>query len=326
MGVLLLVAGLLLVAVALVDAVSTTVAVSAGGGPLTRVTAHVVWRLIQATSHGPRPSRLHRRTGELVMLATVLLWVLLNVAGWLLVFLGSDRAVVDATTGAPAGFVARLYYVGFVVFTLGIGDYVAGSGGYQVLTVVSGFVGLFLVTLAVTYVLSVVSAAVDRQAFASSVSALGDGAEDVVLDGWDGGGFSAAFVQHLVQLSAQVTKLAEQHLAYPVLHFFVARQRSAVAPLGVQVLDDAVTLLEHGVRADARPATSATRPVARSIDRYLTSVIAPDLDADVPPAPDLSRLVAAGIPVDAPAFAAAVEQRADRRRRLNGLVRSQGWS
>lgn len=327
MTALLVVLGLLLVCLSFVDAVLTTVAVSAGGGPLTRATARTVWVLVQRTSHGSRPSRLHRRTGVVVVLATLGLWVLLQLAGWFLVFASTDNAVIDGTTAAPASLVERLYYVGFVAFTLGVGDFVAGSGPWQLLTVVATFLGLFQVTLAVTYVLSVVSAAVERQGLASSVSSLGETAEQIVTNGWTGDAFSSAFIQHLVQLSGRVATLAESHLAYPVLHFFVAGDRSAVAPLAILALDDAVLLLEHGVAAAARPPVSATRPVRSSIDRYLSSASAPPhADAQVPPPPSLQELAAQGVPVvDGPAFERDVATRADRRGRLAALVRSQGW-
>lgn len=327
MTVLLVLLGLLLVALSFVDAVVTTISVSAGAGPLTTRVSRVVWAVVQRTSRGTRPSLLRRRSGVLVVLATLLLWVLLQLAGWLLVFSSSPTAVVDATTSSPAAVGERLYYVGFVVFTLGVGDFVAGGPVWQLFTVLATFLGLFLVTLAVTYFLSVVSAAVQRQALASTVSSLGRTAEHVVVVGWEGDAFSAAFVQHLVQLSAQVSTLAEQHLAYPVLHFFVGSERTTVAPLAVARLDDAILLLEHGVAPSARPPVSATRPVRLSIDRYLSSVTAPQAkDAEAPPTPSLHELAAYGVPVVEPAeFAEVVAARADRRTELASLVLSQGW-
>ena len=242
-------------------------------------------------------------------------------------FASSEHAVVDSTTSAPATLVERLYYVGFVVFTLGVGDFVPGGPVWQVLTVVATFLGLFLVTLAVTYFLSVVSAAVERQALAASVSALGTTAEQIVVGGWEGDAFSSAFVQHLVQLSGRVAMLGEQHLAYPVLHFFVGAERVTVAPLAISRLDDAVLLLEHGVAPSSRPPVSATHPVRASIDRYLSSVTAPVPEqAEPPPAPSVHELAAYGVPVVEPQeFAAHVAAGADRRRRLASLVLSQGW-
>lgn len=327
MTVLLVVLGLLLVAVSVVDAVLTTIAVSAGGGPLTKLVSRLVWAVAQRTSRGTRPSPLRRRSGVLVVIATLLLWVLLQVAGWLVVFTSSSAAVVDATTSTPASVGERLYYVGFVIFTLGVGDFVAGGAVWQLFTVLATFLGLFQITLAVTYFLSVVSAAVDRHSLASSVSALGLTAEEIVGVGWEGDAFSAAFVQHLVQLSTQVATLAEQHLAYPVLHFFVGAERTTVAPLSVARLDDALLLLEHGVARAARPPASATRPVRLSIDRYLSSVTAPRTqDPEAPPSPSLRDLAAFGVPVVDPAeFEQCVAARADRRRRLAALVLSQGW-
>jgi hypothetical protein len=147
---------------------------------------------------------------------------------------------------------------------------------------------------------------------------------------WDGHRFSPAFVQHLVDLTNHVATSAEQHLAYPALHYFHTPQRAMSAPIAIAQLDDALLLLSEGVAAQERPAAAATEPLRNVIDRFLTtasSAATTSHDVAPPRPPQLGRLGSAGIPVvDGDRFRLAVERDGDRRTRLHRLVNGDGWS
>lgn len=325
---LLIVGGVVLVVAVYLDALATTLTVG-GAGPLTRTVLGQIWRLLMRMHRPDSTSRLLTGAGAGLLFTTVLLWVAGLWAGWTLIFRGSET-VVDAQTSAPAGMTDVVYYAGFTVFTLGVGDFVASDSLGRFLTALASFGGLFLITLAITYLLSVVAAVVERRTIAVRVNALGSSAEEIVVRGWTGDSFSSAFVQHLVALTGQLSTTGEQHLAYPVLHFFRSREQDAAAPVAIGRLDDAMLLLQAGVAAASRPDSSAVEPVRRAIARYLdtassTSAGAPDSAA--PPAPDQAALRAAGIPI-APSedFLRRVQAEADRRQRLRRLLRSNGWS
>ncbi|TYP88604.1 potassium channel family protein [Blastococcus xanthinilyticus] len=324
---LLIVAGVLLVLAVYGDALATTLTVG-GAGPLTRTVLARLWRLLLGLHRPDSSSKLLTGAGAGLLFTTVLLWVAGIWAGWTLVFAGSDT-VVDAQTSLPAGFADVAYYAGFTVFTLGVGDFTASDPAGRFVTALASFGGLFLITLAITYLLSVIGAVVERRAIAVRINALGRSSGEIVAKGWNGSSFSSAFVQQLVALTGQLSTTAEQHLAYPVLHYFRSGQPNTAAPVAVGRLDDAMLLLRAGVAPDARPDDSAVDPVRDVIARYLetasaTSTAAP---AGTPPAPDLAALRAAGIPaVTDEEFARAAEDEEPRRRLLHQLVKSNGWS
>lgn len=329
MNLLLIAAGGVLLAVAFLDAFTTTLIVSAGGGPLTRRLTGLVWRGLLRVHRRDSESTLLSVAGTVLLVATVLTWVALLWAGWTLILLGGD-AIVDATTEVPASGADIVYYAGFTVFTLGVGDYVAATAPWRVATAAASFSGLFLITLAITYLVSVVSAVVARRAIAIQINALGVTAEDIAVRGWAGDAFSSAFIQQLGALNSQLATSAEQHLAYPVLHYFHSRHPAISTPRAVAALDEAMLLLSAAVAPAARPDISAVDPMRRVVDRYLNAVAATSATphgADPPPPPDLQVLAAAGIPVvSQPDFHQQIAQQADRRRRLHQLVSSDGWS
>ncbi|MCI2237150.1 potassium channel family protein [Paenibacillus sp. TRM 82003] len=324
-----IIAGAVLVVLVLVDALVTTLSVSTGAGPLTSRVTGALWRLLRWRHPRGREGTPLRFSGVLLLTVTASTWVLLLWAGWSLLFVGSG-AVVNSTTGRAAGVLDTVYFAGFSTATLGVGDYTANQPGWRLLAAVAGFTGFLLITLAVTYLLSVVQAVVASRALAMHVFALGAHPQEVVARGWNGERFSSAFVQHLVSLSSEVAQVAEQHLAYPVLHYCHTGKAAAAASRAVATLDEAMLILSAGVAADARPDGSAVAPVREAVSGYAqtvaaTSALVPTPDA--PDAPALTALAEAGVPLaDSRSFEQAVRAEADRRAGLRRVVDNSGWT
>lgn len=322
----LIVAGAFVVALVFFDALATTLAVSGGAGPLTTGFLRGAWRVALRLHRQDRKSSLLRFAGPAMLIVTVLTWVAALWAGWTLLFVGSD-SVVTAQKGRPAGVADVVYFTGFTIFTLGTGDFVASSAGWRIAMAVAAFSGLFLITLAITYLLSVISAVVSRRVLAQEIHGLGDSPTQIMRKGWTGDGFDEMFQQQLISLSSSVASSAEQHLAYPVLHYFHASTRDVAAPVAIGHLDEALTLIET-LKPPLRPRPAVVDPLRSSIGRYLTTASsttwAPKVGA--PPPPETSQALDAGIPVSDADVRQAAEHHQERRTQLHRLVASDGWS
>jgi hypothetical protein len=305
---LLIVLGFLLLAAAIGDAVTTTLIAGAGGGPLTRVVSQRLWRGLLRISRSRDGSSTLTFGGPAVLLSTVLIWVLLLWAGWAMVFATAESNIVDSTSRTPTGVVERVYFAGYTVFTLGLGDYIPTGAVWQILTAIASFSGLFLVTLSITYLLSVVTAVVAGRRFAASLHLYGDTGADLVLLYCDEGELGPGLATRLQSLAEEVVASAQQHLAYPVLHFFHATDERSSTPRALAALDDALLLAASGVARDQRPPASALRPLRTALDFYVETVEAGTVRTDErPPVPDLGPLREAGLPVvDDDEFAEAV--------------------
>lgn len=326
MTALLLVVGGALVALALVDAAVTTLSLVAGPGPLTGRIAAWSWRLLRRLHHWPLHDRmLLRWSGLTILLTTFTIWVALLWGGWFLVFSAEPSAVVSSPGRVPAGGWDRLYFAAFTIFTLGVGDYVPGTPWAQLATSLSVLTGLFLVTLAITYFMQVVQAVVAKRQLALHVSALGEDVADILRRAWDGEGFSSMLSQHLVTLTAPMIGVGEQHLAYPVVHYFHTPEPSKAVARSLATLDDTLLVLQEAVSPSARPDRVATEAAQRALGEMLRTLqphffAVPD---DPAPLPDLTGIRAAGIPVCSDEeFAARASQHEQRRRLLNGMLRS----
>lgn len=315
--------GAALVALALVDALWTTVA-PRGAGPVAGRLGRGVYTLAKTLGGGRAPGW----SGPVVLVAVFLWWVAAHWLGWTLVFSADARSVVDADTGALADFVDRLFAVGTYLTSLGLGVvWAPGNSGWGVLAGVVALNGFAVITLAVTYVLQVVGAVTGARQLAGSIWALGATPAEVVTRAWTGSGFDG-LGQHLTALVPMVEAHGRRHEAYPALHFFQSRDRRTSAPVMVAVLDEALLLLLEGVAPEARLSPAETEPLRRTVGAYLETLTASFVDAaaEAPPVPGLAALSAAGVPTLSQAEFAAAGLDSDRRRRLLGLVEDGGQS
>ena len=328
-GAALVAGGSALVLLVLADVLFTTLTLGEGAGPLTRRILGLLWRCSLRLGRPERRSRVLSNSGPALLVVTVAFWLTTTWLGWWLVFLGSG-SVRKAETDVPAGAADVAYYAGYAISTLGTGDFVADSPVWRILTALAGVEGLILVTLSITYLLSVVSAVVARRALATQIHALGGTAGEIVVEGWAGNGFSPAFVQQLVGATGSLATVVQQHFAYPVLHYFRSSSPAESAPVAVAVLDDVLLLLEAAVDADVAPSTSAVRPARRIVADYVRTVggmAAVGDRREPPPCPSVAPLERAGIPLRPAAERdGAFRTGAERRRGLRQLVEEAGWS
>ena len=327
MTVVLVASGALLIAAALVDVVWTTVAAGSGAGPITSRLARSLWRLA-LTVHTRRPSHaLLSFSGVAVVLAVLTSWITLALAGWALVFSAAEGGVRATTSEAPASLVGRLYFTGYTVFTLGNGDYVPGDGAWQLATVLAVATGLILVTLSITYLVPVASAVALRRQLATYIASLGGEPHEIVVRSWDGSGFGG-LSQHLVSLTPLFHTSRQQHLAYPVLHYFHSQDRESAAAPNVVNLSQALHLLRHAVTPEVRPDVATLDPLDRAIGGFLGTVGAAYLSPAQPVAlAELAPLRDAGVPVTTDAeYETTAAETEGRRRLLASLLADDGWS
>lgn len=314
------VVGCLLVLLVLVDVFRTVLWSGQGAGPLTGAVTALGRRLLSRLAGG---ARLRSAVGPIAIVAIVGLWAGLLLVGFSLVLEGQSGSFRTAFTDEPVGWSERAYFVGYSLFTLGNGDLRPVTDAGRLLTVAIAATGLFLISLSVTYLLPVTSAAVASRSFASSARALGETPEDVVLGAWDGE--RIRLDDELRQLAQSLSLLAEQQLAYPVLHLFESTDRRTSAPLAVAHLDEVLTLLDGVDRRVAPPA--APRRQLRAAIRSYAQTYGAGVRADevTPPPPDTGRLAVGGIPlIDPAAYTLAAADLDAHRAEVQGLVRATG--
>ena len=318
--------GVAVVAFVFYDAFVTTVSGVSAGGPVSHYLGLGVWRGLRRLARSPRSSVL-AAAGPLSVFVMLVFWLFGLWAGWTLVFSADPGAVLHSDTGEPADGWSRVYFAGFTVYTLGLGDFAPAGAVWQVLTAVATINGFVLLTMTVSYLIPVVMAVSERFQHGMVLHGLGDTAQDLVTAAWNGRDFSE-FTPHLRDMAPVVSRTTQKYLSYPVLHFFHSPSRDTALEPGIAVLDEALLLLEHGVAEDVRPHPMQLRPLRCALDRFGAVVVSEFIGTadEAPPPPSLEPLRRAGIPVvDEAVFADSVDTRQDQRRVLAGFIADARW-
>lgn len=327
MSTALLILGILTILFVMLDVLITTLTVG-GGGPLTSRVSAGLWRIALQIHQQRSNHRLLLFTGWVILVTTALLWFTLILVGWVLIFNASDLTVVNASSKQPASMWERIYFVGYTLSTLGMGDYQPSGVVWQLATAAASANGFVMISLTISYLIPVVSAATQKRQLALYISSLGGTPDEIVARAWNGKDFGQ-LDQHLISLAAQLALQGEQHLTYPILHYFHSVERSKASVLSFVAFDEALTLLEYGVKPSARPDPAALRPVRRVNAAFLRTLTSAYIEptSENPPPPPLHLLRALGIPtVSDREFWESIKHLTKRRRLLLALVQEDGWT
>ncbi|MFT4934543.1 MAG: hypothetical protein ACI9LT_001226 [Pseudoalteromonas distincta] len=317
---LLLLLGSVVLLLAAWDVFITTLTLR-GGGPVVRRATRLVWSgLLALHRWGWRPGLLSFGGGVAVALSLGV-WVILLAAGWGLIFAGLPGAVVDGSSGAPADLLSRLYFAGFNLFTLGVGDYRPSGPLAQALTVAASASGLLGITLAITYLGPVASGGVSRRALAGEISLLGQTPDEIIEAARAQG--ADRFAARLEGLAPAILKMAEQHLAYPVLSYFHSPQPRLALPLRLAGLYEALLALKCGQENHAKVVRDYDA-VLEAIEIYVRRLGREAADGKTAPEPQATDLC--GLAADSEPSSTGRDAAAITRRRLCAMVERDGWT
>lgn len=260
MTVLLVLVGIALIITTLVDVFCSLVRTPLRAGPFTTLGERIVCRGLY---------RVFRRTGQRNMLASIgpasvasrAFMVLLGLfAGWSAILFADPTWVVLAKTGEPVGGWERLYFVGYSISTLGLGDVVPNAIPARLATVGASLTGFTVITFVVGSISPLSDVIADRNA----VTALMTAHQDARKAGASAGD---ALDDVLDQIVSPLIRLANSVETLPVQHRMHAeRERYALSV----ALDRLCSTIERdGAKTDVRCAAALN-----AVDQILAALCA----------------------------------------------------
>lgn len=234
--------GLLVIALANYDAIKTTLS-AAHSGPVTNRLISGVWALLLKLHQRKRCHGLLSAVGPWLTVGLISIWLLLALLGWWLLFCSASSAVVNANTQVSASLIERLYYTGYTLTTLGYGDYVPGSDSWRIAPTLAAANGFFLFTLTITYMLSIIGNVTEKRHVALSINALGESPYHILNATHDHGKYTS-LGQQLQPIQQSISQLGQQHLAYPILHYYHDPRSQKSLPVALARLYQALLIAQ----------------------------------------------------------------------------------
>lgn len=238
MEIIYLISGLLLLCIAGFDFFYSTLSGS-GASFITKYVAIFAHKFQRALSR-IFGRRVLSGSGMVVNLAVLLVWVLLFWLGLFLVYSSNPEAITNSNS-RPANWVERLYFTGYVLSTLGIGNFKPVSAFFELVTSVFSFFGFVFFTTAMTYLISVASAVTHKRTLALAIRDLGETPSEVVR-AFRESNTSYSYTQ-FEALKQMIERHVISHQAYPVVHFYDNLEEASALSINLAVLDEAVSIL-----------------------------------------------------------------------------------
>src|SRR6056297_327623 len=266
------VAGVAMILVMGVDAF-ITVFTSHGGGWITNAWTRNLWRGLLKI-HRRRP--IHRAlslSGPALLLSIVVIWYLGLVVGWALIFLSSDSSVINTDRMLVTDWHQKLSFVGVTLSTLGYGNQVPNGVPWTFFGNLTALSGTILLTSSLSYVIAVLTAAIERRQLATSIFNVGETVESFVRRAWAGES-GGALDSHLVTIAADIDQHAHKHVNFPILRFFHDSDPTRSPGRAVLLFSDAVFMVSHAVKPKCRPPLPLLHVCECSIANYLEQATA----------------------------------------------------
>ncbi|WP_169578557.1 potassium channel family protein [Salinimicrobium terrae] len=210
---------------------------------------------------------IYKTHGLFVNLMVLAVWILLVWLGLFLVYSWNPEAITNSN-GRPANFVERLYYTGYILSTLGLGNFKPTSEFYEIVTALFSIFGFIFFTSSMTYFISVSSALVNKRTLTKSIFNLGKSPGEIAnkilsLN-------SSYAYQQLLNLQEMIDKHSVNHHAYPVIHYYTEAKPKNCLSLNLTRLDEALSILIDS--EDGRELQQELEPVRSSITYFLENL------------------------------------------------------
>ncbi len=220
------VGGLLVLLFVAYDVYATILDASGRAGPISGLLNRGVWGTARPLAFRFSRQRRHRLlnlVGPMLMPALIVIYLLLLITGFALIYFPRMPAEFSILPSAvSANWIESLYFSGTTLITVGYGDITPRTLFVRFFALVEGASGFALISLAVTYLITVYNALARKRVIA--LSFYHQAAEGADVAGFISHHFVAGrfygFESVLRMAARDINELQESHAEHPVIHYF----------------------------------------------------------------------------------------------------------
>ncbi len=220
--------GLSLLALVVYDVYATILHARGRSGPIGETLNRSVWRAARFVAFRfsrPRRHRLLNVVGPTLLPLLIILFIALLVVSFALIYyprMPANFNLQPGTQGADTPWMTSLYFSGVTLTTVGYGDIAPRTMGMRLTALFESASGFALISLAITYLITVYRALERKRAVALSFYHQAE----------EGANVAAFIVHHFVagqfygltttlrMATRDIQGLLESHVEHPVIHYF----------------------------------------------------------------------------------------------------------
>jgi len=220
------IAGAVILVLVLYDIHATILRATKQTGPFSTLLNRGLWWIATRATQSLSRRRRHRilsTIGPLLMPLLIAFLILMLLTGFALIYL--PRMETDFKINDPAHsnqIFQAFYFSGVTFLTLGYGDIVPISGATQMIAVIEAAAGLAVISLSITYLLTVYGALERKRAVALKFYHQARQGADIpgFISSHFARGRFHSLTESLRESTRDLQELLESHLEHPVIHYF----------------------------------------------------------------------------------------------------------
>lgn len=236
-----LITGLTILFFILFDIYYTALGLS-GGGILSRLIGRLIWNITIKNKSNLRSTFLPH-IGVLILISILSFWILITWIGVFLIFSAKTDSILGAFTQKPTDMIQKFYFSGYILSTLGNGEFIPNGYFAQFMTAFSGFSGFLIISFSATYLISVRNAVTTKLQLTKYISSLGVDVQSTLETGWNQENFNQ-LQSHFSNILPILLEHNNNHHAFPILHYFHYHERSMSFPINMGILMEVVFILQ----------------------------------------------------------------------------------
>lgn len=260
-----LIGGIIILLLVFYDFFYTTLSAS-GAAFITKSFSVILHRFLQAVAKA-FGRKVFSFSGVWINLPMLILWLLLFWVGLYLVFSYNPEGVVNSS-GKVASDVERFYFTGYVISTLGLGNFKPITPLFEILTSSFSLLGFIIITTSMTYFISVSSAVIEKRSVSLLIRNLGKSPQEVVQNLLEM--TSPQRGQQFMSLQQLIDRHSNNHQSYPVIHFYNTPKKDSSLSVNLAVMDEALSILLLSDKL--MDIHTEVQPLRKSITNFLDHV------------------------------------------------------
>lgn len=318
--------GILILILTVIDLINTSLSVR-GAGFITKRLSKLIWRLLLLVNNKLGKRKILDYGGAIILVAILVNWMFLIWFSASLLFISKTGSLMNVETNTATSIINKIYYTGYTLSTLGLGDIESQGPLWDILTAILSFTGLISISIAITYLIPVVSAEILKRRISISINILGYSVEKILSNYWNGKDFKD-LEQPFNNLTDDIILHAQNHKAYSILHYFHSSDKKEAFVLNLTNLDEVLTILMLTIPKSQQPSQNAITRLRKAITSYLITLPEAFIKQgkETPPIQTFTALENKGIIfINKETLHLEYEKLSSRRRLLLSLIIDDGW-
>ncbi|MEZ7499026.1 potassium channel family protein [Flavobacterium sp. Arc3] len=262
--------GVILLLATAADLINTSLS-GRGAGFISKRLSKSIWNILLILTKKTGRRKILDLGGAIILVSILINWLLLIWISASLLFISCPDSLINVETNSPTTVINKIFYTGYTLSTLGLGDIEPEGNFWDILTAILSFTGLILISISITYLIPVVSAEIMKRKISVHINTLGGSVEEILLNYWNGKDFKE-LEQPFISLIDSIILHAQNHKAYSVLHFFHSSDRKEAFVLNLTNLDEVLTVLLHNIPAEQGPSFNVLIRLRKAISSYLVTL------------------------------------------------------